>query len=75
LQSGRLGVVVEQQTGKSLLLPKVRVFFSSKSKSYIIPEILDLADPGTGDKIVAREDALKWDLNDVNQYWLGDEAG
>jgi HD-GYP domain-containing protein (c-di-GMP phosphodiesterase class II) len=75
LQSGRLGVVVEQQTGKSLLLPKVRVFFSCKFKSYITPEILDLADPGIGDKIVAREDALKWDLKDINKYWLGDEAG
>jgi hypothetical protein len=75
LKSGRLGVVVEQQIGKSLLLPKVRVFFSSKSKSYIIPETLDLADPGTGDEIVAREDALKWHLKDINKYWLEDKAG
>ncbi len=75
LKSGRLGVVVEQQIGKSLLLSKVRVFFSSKSKSYIIPETLDLADPGSGDEIVAREDALKWHLKDINKYWCGDEAG
>jgi hypothetical protein len=27
MESGRLGVVVEQQVGKSLLSPKVRVFF------------------------------------------------
>jgi HD-GYP domain-containing protein (c-di-GMP phosphodiesterase class II) len=74
LQSGRLGVVVEQQIGKSLLLPKVRVFFSSNSKSYIMPQLLDLADPRTGDKIVAREDAEKWQLKDIDRYWLGDEA-
>ncbi|MDD1613294.1 MAG: HD-GYP domain-containing protein [Methylococcaceae bacterium] len=74
LKSGRLGVVVEQQTGKSLLLPKVRVFFSSKSNSYIMPELLDLADPGTGDKIVTREDAEKWQFTDINKYWMGDEA-
>jgi putative nucleotidyltransferase with HDIG domain len=74
LKSGRLGVVVEQQTGKSLLLPKVRVFFSSKSNSYIMPELLDLADPGTGDKIVTREDAEKWRFTDINKYWMGYEA-
>jgi hypothetical protein len=70
-----LGVVVEQQIGKSLLLPKARVFFSSKSNSYIMPQLLDLADPRTGDKIVAREDAEKWQLKNINKYWLGDERG
>ncbi len=74
LQSGRLGVVVEQPVGKSLLLPKVRVFFSCKSNKYIMPQLLDLADPGIGDKIVAYEDAKKWQLKDINKYWLGDEA-
>ena len=75
LKSGRLGVVVEQQIGKSLLMPMVRVFFSSRSKSYIMPRLVDLADPGAGDKIVAREDAKKWQLTDINQYWRGDNTG
>lgn len=74
LQSGRLGVVVEQQIGKSLLLPKIRVFFSSKSLAYITPELLDLAGPGLQDKIVAREEAGKWGLKDIDRYWLGDAA-
>lgn len=72
LNSGRLGVVVEQQIGKSLLLPKVRVFFSSKSLTYITPELLDLAGPGRQDKIVSREDASQWGLTDINRFWLGD---
>jgi hypothetical protein len=75
LKSGRLGVVVEPQVGKSLLLPKVKVFFSSKSNSYITPQLLDLADPRARDNIVAREDAEKWHLKDINKYWMGDEAG
>ena len=75
LKSGRLGVVVEQQSEKSLLMPMIRVFFSSRSKSYIMPKLVDLADPRTGDKIVAREDAKKWQLTDINQYWRGDNAG
>ncbi|MDO8653638.1 MAG: HD-GYP domain-containing protein [Undibacterium sp.] len=72
LQSGRLGVVIEQQVGKSLMSPKVRVFFSTKSSTYITPELLDLAGPGLQDKIVMREDANKWDLKDINRFWLGD---
>lgn len=71
LESGKLGVVVEQQVGKSLLLPKVRVFFSARSLVYITPALLDLASPGLQDKIVAREDASKWDLKDINRYWTG----
>ncbi len=74
LESGRLGVVVEQQVGKSLLLPKVRVFFSSKAMTYIAPQLLDLAGPGVQDKIVAREDAAKWGLKDIQRFWLGEAA-
>jgi len=72
LHSGRLGVVVEQQVGKSLLLPKVRAFFSTKSMAYIPPVLLDLSGPGIQDKIVSREDASTWELKDINRYWLGD---
>lgn len=71
LQSGRLGVVVEQQVAKSLLLPKIRVFFSTKSKTYIKPVLLDLSSPSNLDKIVSREDAATWDLKDVDHYWSG----
>ncbi|MES2070712.1 MAG: HD-GYP domain-containing protein [Pseudomonadota bacterium] len=74
MESGRLGVVVEQQAGKSLVQPKVRVFFSCKSMSYIAPELLDLAAAGLQDKIVAREEAAKWGLKDINRYWLGEAA-
>lgn len=74
LQSGRLGVVVEQQIGKSLLLPKVRIFFSTRSQTYIKPELLDLAGNAMQDKIVAREEAAKWGLKDINRYWLGETA-
>ncbi len=73
LKSGRLGVVIEQTVGKSLLLPKVRVFYSSNSQSYLMPQLLDLADPRVGDSIVARENADKWHLIDIDQYWLGDK--
>lgn len=75
LQSGRLGVVVEQQIGKSLLLPKVRAFFSTQSMAYISPVLLDLSAPGNRDKIVSREDASTWNLKEIDRFWLGDAAG
>lgn len=73
LQSGRLGVVIEQ-TEKSLLQPRVKVFFSTKSQAYIPPEIVDLARAGALDKIAGREDPTKWGIRDINRFWAGDAA-
>lgn len=70
MTSGRLGIVVEQQAHKSLLTPKVRLFFSSKSMTYIQPELIDLSHPSTQDKIAGHENASKWDFKDMNRYWL-----
>jgi putative nucleotidyltransferase with HDIG domain len=70
LKSDRLGVVTEQSS-KSLLLPKVRVFFSARSKAFIAPELLDLASSGERDQIAAREDAKKWGLDNIDRYWQG----
>lgn len=70
LESDRLGVVVEQ-TEKSLLAPRVKVFFSIKSNIRLIPEVLDLSKPNARDKIVSHEDPAKWDLNDIQELWCG----
>src|SRR3990167_2139656 len=70
LQSGRIGVVMEQQAG-SLLAPKVKVFFSAKSKTPIPQETLDLARLVGRDRIVARESAADWGFQHVNQLWTG----
>lgn len=68
LESGRLGVVVEQSE-KSLLAPRVKVFFSTKANAYIPPELLDLSRPGIQDKIAGREDPSKWGINNVDEIW------
>lgn len=73
LHSGRLGVVVEQSE-KSLLKPRVKVFFSTKSRAYIAPEVIDLSRPGALDKIIGREDPVRWRIVDFNRYWAGDAA-
>jgi len=71
LESGKLGVVVEQGE-QSLLKPRVRVFFSSKSQAYIKPETIDLA--RSAEKIAGREDAEKWGIKDVDRYWAAETA-
>lgn len=68
LTSGRLAVVVEQSE-KSLLAPCIKIFFSTKSQAYITPELVDLSRPGTSEKIVAREDAAKWGIKDLDRFW------
>jgi HD-GYP domain-containing protein (c-di-GMP phosphodiesterase class II) len=68
MESGRLGVVIEQ-SAKSLLTPVVKLFFSTKSQTYIAPELVDLSRPGTNDKIASREDAAKWGLKNFDELW------
>lgn len=72
LKSGRLGVVIDQ-TEKSLLVPKIKVFYSTKSHARIVPEIVDLSVAGNTDKIVANEDPAKWNFPDLNEMWGGIE--
>jgi HD-GYP domain len=70
LASGRIGVVT-QQSGRSLLMPCVKVFFSTKSDLRIPPEVIDLSAPGCSEKIVAREDPAQWNFPDLNELWSG----
>ncbi len=70
LASGRLAVVMEQT--KSLVAPKVKVFFSTKSKSYIPTEMIDLSKPTIdvkAEKIIAQEDVTKWAFKNFNEMW------
>jgi HD-GYP domain-containing protein (c-di-GMP phosphodiesterase class II) len=67
LSSGRMGVVVDN--GGSLLQPKVRVFYSTRTMNYIIPETVDLAAPGARETVAAREDAARWGLKDISRHW------
>lgn len=68
LASGRLGVVMEQ-SGQSLLTPCVKVFFSTRTQTHIPPEVVDLSRPGVADKIISREDAAKWGLQNIESMW------
>lgn len=73
LESGRLGVVMEQHE-RSLLTPRVKVFFSARSKVPITQEVVDLAKLVGRDKIVGRECAEDWGFKNIEALWSGLEA-
>ena len=65
LESGRIGVVVEQSES-NLLQPRVKLFFDSRKQGYITPQEVDLAKPlghGGGDRIVSHETPEKWGID------------
>ncbi|MDP2751480.1 MAG: HD-GYP domain-containing protein [Rhodocyclaceae bacterium] len=69
LESGRIGLVMEQTEG-NLLQPVIRVFFDSRGKLYITPREVDLSKPeghGGADKIVSSETPEKWGI-DVSKF-------
>jgi len=63
-------VVIEQHV-KSLLTPKVKAFFSTKSNLRIVPEIIDLSIPNASEKIIGREDPEKWKFEDLDALSSG----
>ena len=70
MNTGRIGVVTEQAAA-SLVMPRVKVFFSTKSNMRIAPDVVDLSSPGTTERIIGREDPEKWGFPDLDQLWSG----
>jgi len=70
MTSGRIGVVMEQ-SAKSLTMPIIKLFFSTKSAMRIAPIMLDLSNSSISDRIQNREDPSKWNFPDLNEMWSG----
>lgn len=68
LQSGRLAVVVDQNPS-SLVSPRVKVFFSTKSGMPIPVQLIDLAAQGASDRIVGREPQENWGFKHLEEFW------
>jgi len=68
LKSGRLAVVTD--VGKSLLRPQVRVFFSTKSMTYLQPQVVDLSLLTESEGVLSREDPADWGLAGTGRYWM-----
>ncbi len=67
LQSGRLGVVLEQNLERAMQ-PRLRVIYHAEHKHYLPPEDLDLAAPNGRDGIVGHEAFETWGIDP--QRWL-----
>ena len=69
LESGRLGVVVEQHEC-NLLTPKVNVFFDTRSNTPLPTQLIDLSMPlgsGGADRIISYESFDQWNI-DTTQF-------
>ncbi|QXI25628.1 HD-GYP domain-containing protein [Pseudomonas vanderleydeniana] len=70
LESGALGVVIEQHE-RSLLTPKVKVFFMTKGRTPILPKVVDLAKLAGTERIIGRESPETWGFRHIEELWKG----
>lgn len=69
MHSGKVGIVIDQHPG-SLLVPKVKVFFSALTMAPLPIEIIDLATTRSGDKIASHADPSKLpNLPNLETIW------
>lgn len=66
LKSGKLAVVVEKN--ENLLKPVVKAFFSTKSKTHIPVERIDLS-LAKQEEIVGNESAATWGVTNIEHLW------
>ena len=65
MESGHLAVVVEPHESKPMS-PSVKLFFNTKTNTYISPVVVDLSKPfggGGGNHILSHEPAEKWKVD------------
>jgi putative nucleotidyltransferase with HDIG domain len=68
MESGKLGVVVEQNPSK-LTAPKVKLFFSTKSGMPLMPKLVDLSESHVRDRILGREPPENWSFGYLKDLW------
>jgi len=73
LQSGRLAVVLEQNPDLPLA-PRVKVFFSTRSRMPIPLEIVDLGRPRCVDRILGRESNAEWSFPHLGELATGQDS-
>ena len=62
-----------EQNPKALLAPRVKVFFSAKSRVPLPQSVVDLSKITDQDRIVGRESAEEWGFEHIDELWTGME--
>jgi putative nucleotidyltransferase with HDIG domain len=70
MQSDRLGVVIDQNP-RSLVKPRVKIFYSARKNMPIRLHVIDLAEPSCTDRIVSRENPEQWGFQHIQELWTG----
>jgi putative nucleotidyltransferase with HDIG domain len=73
LASGRLAVVTEQSE-KSLLLPRVKVLMSTRTRRPLEPRIINLGTAHEQDTILKIETPEDWGITSVDELWMESKA-
>ncbi|MBO9716983.1 MAG: HD-GYP domain-containing protein [Pseudoxanthomonas sp.] len=68
LSSDRLAVVVEQRPA-ALSAPRVRIFFSARSRSQILQHEVDLSEAGCSERITGVESPQQWGFRELEKLW------
>lgn len=69
LSNEKLAVVLEQNAG-SLLVPRVRVFYSARSRTHVLLHDIDLAAPGCVERIASIESPQVWGFRELEKLWM-----
>lgn len=67
LDSGLLGIVVDQNPGE-LLRPKVRAVYCTRKQDFVQPRLLDLGGHAREERIAGLERAARWGIADPSLY-------
>ena len=67
LDSGLLGIVVDQNPGE-LLRPKVRAVYCTRKQDFVPPRLLDLGGHARDERIAGLERAARWGIADPSLY-------
>ncbi len=68
LSPNRLGVVVDQAPA-GLLTPTVKAMFTIDTRQYCKPELIEIGQPGSEERIVSRETAEPRGLSGLDDFW------
>ena len=61
--------MVVDQNPSSLIAPRVKVFFSTRTNLPVPVEVLDLSRPAEHDRIAQREDPEPWGFTHLQDLW------